>query len=174
MEENRIDEKGFDAIMGIIFDNPRSKIVIDNGASSFLPLAGYLITNQVLELLDEHGHAVVFHTIVTGGQDLLDTITGLGELMTQFPARADFIVWLNEYFVAIEGEGKTFREMRVYQEHAARIKKVITLPRQSELFAQDMKQMLEAHLTFDEAIRSEAFQFMSKHRLQTMRKALFE
>jgi len=37
-----------------------------------------------------------------------------------------------------------------------------------------MKGMLEAHLTFDEAIRSETFYFMRKHRLKKMKATLFD
>jgi len=85
----------------------------------------------------------------------------------------DFIVWLNEYFGPIEQDGKAFREMKLFQKHEERIKKVITLPKQSELFNQDMREMLEAHLTFDETKGSAAFQLMSKSRLFRIKMALF-
>jgi hypothetical protein len=51
-------------------------VIIDNGASSFVPLSSYLIRNQVPALLQDMGHELVVHTVVTGGQAFLDTLNG--------------------------------------------------------------------------------------------------
>jgi hypothetical protein len=61
-------------------------VIIDNGASSFVPLSHYLISNQVPALLQDMGHELVVHTVVTGGQALLDTVSGFAQLASQFPA----------------------------------------------------------------------------------------
>ncbi|KTC83971.1 traL protein [Legionella drozanskii LLAP-1] len=81
-------------------------VVIDNGASSFVPLSHYLISNQVPALLKDLGHEMVIHTVITGGQALLDTINGFAQLIDQFENEAQFIVWLNPYWGAIEHDGK--------------------------------------------------------------------
>jgi len=174
MEESNIKARKFDAMMEIVLNNTDSEIVIDNGASAFIPLSSYLLESRAIEMAEEHGHAVILHTIVTGGQAFQDTATGLDSIIKQFPKSVDFVVWLNEYFVPIAQDGKAFREMKLFQTHEERIKKVITLPKQSELFNQDMREMLEAHLTFDETMGSAAFQLMRKARLFRIKKALFE
>jgi len=173
MDRSQINEREFDSMMEVILGNPGHEIVIDNGASAFIPLSSYLIDNHALELLAEHGHVMTIHTIITGGQTLFDTITGLDALVTQFPEDVKFIVWLNEYFGEIKQDGKTFQEIKVYQMHEERIKKVITIQKRRELFEQDMQQMLKARITFDETMRLADFQLMTKHRLQRIKKELF-
>jgi len=174
MDGSQINERAFDSMMEILLDNPGNhEIVIDNGASAFIPLSSYLLENHALEILAEHGHVVTVHTIITGGQALVDTINGLDALITQFPEDVKFIVWLNEYFGEIKQDGKTFQEMKVYRIHEERIRKVILIQKRRELFEQDMQQMLKAHLTFDETMRSEAFKLMTKHRLQRIKNDLF-
>ena len=60
------------------------------------------------------GHELVIHTVVTGGQALLDTVNGFAQLVSQFPEEALFIVWLNPYWGPIEHEGKRFEQMKAY------------------------------------------------------------
>ena len=51
--------------------------IVDNGASSFVALGAYIKENALLSLLREQGHQVFFHTVITGGQALGDTLSGL-------------------------------------------------------------------------------------------------
>jgi len=173
MEGGVINEKAFDSIMDMIPENPDAEIVIDNVTSAFGPLMNYLLEKRIFELLEDKGYELLTHTIVTGGQAFLNTIDGLGVLITRFPGSARFVVWLNEYFGRIEQDGKAFKEMKIYREHEERIKKVIAIPKRSELFEQDMQEMLKAHVTFDETMRLADFQLMTKHRLQRIKKELF-
>ena len=174
LKDNKIDESEFDHLMETIANNPEAEIIIDNGASSFIPLSSYLIENNAIELLQTMGHTIVIHPVITGGQALMDTLSGLDSLASQFPENAEMIVWLNHYFGAIERDGKDFEEMKVYQQHKDRINGVIAIHKQSDLFAKDMKAMLEARQTFDEIMASPSIHFMSKNRLKMMKEDLFE
>jgi hypothetical protein len=174
MKGNKIDESEFDRLMEMIAENPNSEIVIDNGASSFIPLSSYLVENQAIELLQSMGHQIVVHPVITGGQALMDTLTGFDSLANQFPETAEMVVWLNQYFGDIEQDGKTFEDMRVYQNHKDRVNGIITIAKQSDLFGRDVKAMLEARQTFDQAMKSEDYNFMSKNRLRMMKQHLFE
>ena len=174
LKGNKIDEAEFDRLMEIIVENPNTEIVIDNGASSFIPLSGYLVENQAIELLQNMGHQVVVHLVITGGQALMDTLNGFDSLASQFPESAEIVIWLNQYFGDIEKDGKTFEQMKVYQKHKARVNGIITIQKQSDLFGRDLKTMLEARQTFEEAIQSPEYNFMSKNRLRMMKKNLFE
>ena len=52
MEGDDIDQRRFDTLMEIIFQQPENgHIVIDNGASSFVPLCSYLKENDALTLI---------------------------------------------------------------------------------------------------------------------------
>lgn len=111
MQGDEINPRNFDALVEMIAPS-KDDVIIDNGASSFVPLAHYLISNQVPALLVEMGHALVVHTVVTGGQALLDTISGFAQLVNQFPVEAMFVVWLNPYWGPIEHEGKSFEQLK--------------------------------------------------------------
>ena len=117
--------------------------VIDNGASSFIPLSSYLVENRAIETLVEAGNAVVVHSVITGGQALMETLSALDRLATQFSSGADLVVWLNEYFGDIRDQEKEFEEMRVYKENKKRISGIIKIARQSEdTFGKDIEKML--------------------------------
>ena len=47
-------------------------VVIDVGASSFVPMLEYCAVNGVYDLWHEMGHACILHSIITG-KDFLDT-----------------------------------------------------------------------------------------------------
>lgn len=105
MKNGNIDPRKFDALLEALVNAPaESHVIVDNGASSFIALGAYLAENDFLPLLEEQGHRVFFHSIVTGGQALGDTIQGLARMALGFPA-SPIVVWLNPFFgdIAIDG-----------------------------------------------------------------------
>lgn len=175
LKESKIDEREFDHLIEMITENREAEIVVDNGASSFIPLSSYLIENEAIEMLHQMGHSVVIHTVITGGQALMDTLSGFDSLASQFPESAEMVVWLNHYFGPIEREGKSFEQMKVYQDHQGRVKGVVSIYGNNRAtFGADMQQMLENRWTFQQALESSQFKLMSKHRLKMVKKALFE
>ena len=93
MQGDEINARLFDALIELITTSTHD-VIIDNGASSFVQLSHYLISNQVPALLADMGHELVVHTVITGGQALLDTVNGFAQLAGQFPDPAVFVVWL--------------------------------------------------------------------------------
>ena len=67
MEDDEINTRHFDALVEIIA-TAENDVIIDNGASAFVPLSHYLISNQVPALLQEMGHELVVHTVITGAR----------------------------------------------------------------------------------------------------------
>ena len=59
--------------------------VVDNGASSFVPVSRYLIENDVAAMMTEEGRQPVVHVVVTGGPGMLDTMKGLASIVQDFP-----------------------------------------------------------------------------------------
>lgn len=83
MKDGNIDARKFDVLLEALVNAPEeSHVIVDNGASSFIALGAYLAENAFLPLLEEQGHGVFFHSIVTGGQALGDTIQGLALRVT--------------------------------------------------------------------------------------------
>ena len=229
MDGDDIDRRRFDSLMEIILQQTEENhIVIDNGASTFLPLCSYLKDNAALELLDreaaadllpqllhvsldnggqyigciagrrnvlahlfqfalellqaqrfavtvrfqfgllcgQEGHAVLLHTVMTGGQAVVDTASGLKTLATSFPS-ASIVVWLNRYFGDIAMNGKVFEDFKVYQEHYSQFRSIIEVPaRKQSTFGKDLEALLSRRETFEAAIHSNQ-PVMVRQRLKT-------
>src|SRR5690242_15353381 len=94
-EHNRIDQRAFDGLMERFLTADGGTFVVDSGASTFLPLWHYLLENNALGYLRDHGRKVFVHTVITGGQALLDTLNGFSELAATSTER-NVVVWVNE------------------------------------------------------------------------------
>jgi anion-transporting ArsA/GET3 family ATPase len=174
LDDDEINTRNFDKLIEIIAETKHDDLIIDNGASSFVPMSHYLISNKIPALLKEMGHELVIHTVVTGGQALMDTVSGFSQLAKQFPAEASFIVWLNPYWGAVEAEGKTFEKMKAYLDNKSRVSAIVKLPTlKEETYGRDLSEMLQERLTFDEAISSEDLSIMNRQRLKIIKEQVF-
>ena len=174
MDDDEINPRNFDALIELIAFT-ETDVIIDNGAASFVPLAHYLVSNQVPALLRDMGHDLIVHTVVTGGQALPDTVNGFAHLVEQLPAECNFVVWLNPYWGAIEREGKTFEQMRAYTSNRDRVAAIIRIPAlKPETYGRDLEDMLRARKTFAEALNDPDLTIMTKQRLKIVQRQLFE
>lgn len=173
MEADEINPRSFDTLVEMIA-TAKGDVIIDNGASSFVPLSHFLISNQVPALLTDMGHELVIHTVVTGGQALLDTISGFNQLVSQFPAEAHFVVWLNPFWGPIEHEGKGFEQMKAYTTNKARVSALIQIPAlKKETYGRDLSDMLQERLTFDQAIGQQSLTIMTRQRLKIIKGQMY-
>jgi hypothetical protein len=173
MEGDEIRSRKFDTLVELIAPSTND-VVIDNGASSFVPLTHYLISNQVPSLLKDMGHEMVVHTVITGSQALLDTVNGFAQLASQFPEQALFVVWLNPFWGPIEHEGKSFEQMKAYTANKARVSAIVKIPALKEdTYGRDLSDMLQDRLTFDEALAMESLSIMTRQRLKIVKTQLF-
>ncbi|EGQ8484959.1 conjugal transfer protein TraL [Vibrio diabolicus] len=173
MNDDEINTRNFDSLVELIA-NSENDVIIDNGASSFVPLSHYLISNEVPALLNEMGHEIVVHTVIAGSQSLLDTVNGFSQLASQFPKEALFVVWLNPYWGPIEHQGKTFEQMKAYTNNKDRVTAIIDLPRlKDETYGRDFSEMLENRKTFDEALADKSLTIMSRQRLKIVKNQIF-
>ena len=173
MDGEEINPRNFDALVELIAPS-KHDVVIDNGASSFVQLSHYLVSNQVPELLQAMGHEMVVHTVVTGSQALEDTVHGFTQLVRQFPGEATFIVWLNPYWGPIEAEGKSFEQMKAYTTNKDRVAAIVTMPTlKAETYGRDLSDMLQDRLTFEEALANPSLTIMNRQRLKIVRDQLF-
>ncbi|WP_160796745.1 nucleotide-binding protein [Craterilacuibacter sinensis] len=142
--------------------------VVDNGATSFIPVTGYLAETGALAVLRDVGKQVLLHSVLVGGQAMEDTLAGLSALLAS--TDAPVVVWLNEFFGPVEREGRSFTESSLYLKYRARIAGVVTLQRRnSETYGRDLALMTEKALTFEQALKHEAFGTMPRHRLWQIR-----
>lgn len=173
MDGDEINPRNFDTLIELIAPS-KDDVIIDNGASSFVQLSHYLISNQVPALLADMGHELVVHTVITGGQALLDTVSGFSQLAVQFPENAIFVVWLNPYWGPIEHEGKSFEQLKAYTTNKARVSAIVKIPAlKEETYGRDLSDMLQERLTFDQALAMESLTIMTRQRLKIVKGQLF-
>jgi hypothetical protein len=173
MQDGRIDSRGFDALMERLLTED-AIFIVDNGASTFIPLWSYIFENDVLDLLRASGRRMCVHTVVTGGQALGDTLKGFKSLADSITERS-MVVWLNEYFGLIERDGKTFTEMLAYKESESKIFGMVRIPKRNhDTFGRDIEDVITRKLTFEDAIRNGRASVMSKQRLKVVQRDLFE
>jgi len=174
LEGDEINVRNFDVLVQNILDSTHD-VIIDNGASSFVPLSNYVISNEIIEYLDEENCQALIHIVITGGQAMMDTLMGFNNLLRQFPARAvKFVVWINPYWGIVENEGKSFTYMRAYLENRSRILGVVNLPNlKAETFGRDLSDLLQSRRTFDQGIDDHSLTRMARRRLGMIKNSIF-
>ena len=174
VEDNEINPRHFDKLVEMIAEGGRTS-VIDNGSSAYVPLANFIFSNGILDIFRGLGHELVIHTLITGGQALIDTLGGFSDLVRQFPPETNFVVWLNPFWGTIELDGKGFEDMKAYHALKDRISAIITIPAmQSATFGYDFQAMLQKRLTFDEAVALPSTFLVSKQRLVMIRRQFYQ
>jgi ASC-1-like (ASCH) protein len=171
-EYNNINTRSFDDLVELVA-NHEDDVVIDNGASTFIPFSSYIHENKVIDFFKSVNKNVMIHTVLTGGQALDDTLIGLNSL---FLGNYDKImIWENEFFGEVKKDGKKFIESKIHDKNKDKIKGIITINKQNaDTFGKDISLMISNKLTFDEALESNIFTIMPKQRLQLFRKFIFE
>ena len=173
MEGEEINPRKFDMLIEWLAESEHD-LVIDNGAATFVPLAHYLINNKIPELLHDMDLQLVIHTVVTGGQALMDTLSGFTTLVHQFKSPALFVVWLNPFWGIVEHGGRSFENLKPYLENKDRVSAIVTIPTlKEETFGRDLSDLLQARLTFDESINNPSLTIMTRQRLKLIRQQLY-
>ena len=166
MDGDNINPRQFDTLMeSLVALAPDAHAIVDNGASSFYALGSYLRENKVLQLLqEEEGHRVYLHTVITGGQASIDTLSGLKRLCDNFP-EIPKVVWLNPYFGDITADGKGFEDFKIYKQYANQFCALIKLPAKPSVTLQkDLEDLFAKRISFASAISNTDFGLMVRRR----------
>jgi hypothetical protein len=167
-----IDPRRFDLLVETVMALDNHHVIVDNGASSFIPLCSYLAGSGAIDLLEQHGHTVYLHTVITGGQAMSDTANGLASLCRNF--ETPIIVWLNSYAGEIAMQAQQFEDFSVYQGNIQRIKAVIKIPLfNRDTFGRDLEELFSRRETFKAAIDS-SLPIMTRQRLTMFWRAMME
>ncbi|MFM0140598.1 nucleotide-binding protein [Caballeronia grimmiae] len=167
---DKIDQRAFDGLIETLVEH-QGPAVVDNGASTFIPLSAYMAENSVIDVLRESGKEVYIHSVLTGGQALEDTMTGLNALFETTPAQ--LVVWENEFFGEVAKDGRRFADSKLYEKNRDRVKGIVTIhKRNNDTFGKDIEQMIVNKLTFDQAMQ--AATLMPRQRLKIVQKSIFD
>lgn len=172
LDGSRVNERNFDALYSRLFTEDGT-LVIDNGASTFIPLSNYLAENNVINGMHEDNRELFIHCVVTGGQALVDTLNGFAELAKQTQSK-NIIVWVNDYFGAVERDGKQFTDMKAFIEGQDKVRGIVKLSRRNpDTFGKDLEEMISRKLTFGEALSGSGFDLAAINRLKIIQKDLY-
>lgn len=171
-DNGKIVQREFDKIIELIIEK-KNDIIVDSGATTFIPLIDYLKENEVITFLKEYEINIYMHVPIVGGQAQNDTISGLTQLIEAF--ESNFIVWVNEYHGKVFKDGKTFEELEEYENIKSNILAVVYLNTMSkDTFGKDLLDMTSRNLTFDEVMKNKDFTLMSKQRLKMFKDKAFK
>ena len=115
-----IDPRRFDTMMEQLLTEDK-EFVIDTGSNTFNQLWKYMVENDAMRMLEDHGKRVLLHSIVVGDQALVDTLNSLALLCKYSAKEKSVVVWLNEKYGKIEKDGKRFDQMKVFVEHEKKL-----------------------------------------------------
>lgn len=173
-EDHKINASRFDEIVEDILDAERS-VVMDSGASSYLPLLTYMEENDLVTRLKDEGFDVFLHTIINGGASLDFTTQNFNDVAKNFGDEAKVVVWLNHVWEKIARDGKPFTEWKTYQINRNRLHCILEIPKMaSDMSAADFSAMLKENLSFAEATNPQSsFRVMQRSRLMKVRRLMF-
>jgi hypothetical protein len=171
------DEIDVNAMDGMVerFVTEDTNFVVDNGATSFVPLSRYFVQDGIADTLEAAGRKLVVHAVIAGGQEVMQTGKGFDSIAKQFPASADIVLWLNEHHGTIGTSDAGFETTPLYQEHKRRVLGIVRLVRlHQQTFGANVSDMLARSLTFAEADASPDFFIVAKQRLRQVKRPIFE
>lgn len=175
-QSNRIEEIKFDKMIEeIISSSDDTAVIIDTGASSFLPFISYMSNNYIPRVLNEAGYEVFIHTIVTGGLASSDTFAGFYKLALEFGNETNVFAWVNNYFGRIYIKDMRFSEVPEVKELISKemISGIIELEPLYELHNEAFLSFLNQGESFNEAARSKSFDLMTQIRIRQVKAKFF-
>lgn len=155
MDGDNIDPRKFDSLLEELLTAPEERIIVDNGASSFIALCSYMAESGLIGELQRRNYAVRLHTVITGGQAYRDTLIGFYKLVGGFP-NAEITVWLNPYFGRIDNFQDSEDFLNAQQQGT--IRNLIELPYSNPATTgKDLEQLYREHKTFEEGIKNSSY-----------------
>ncbi len=174
LEGKEIIPRKFDQLLDLIRRNDDgTDVIIDTGPSTFLPISHYLLSHDIPGLFQELGYELVVHSVVVGGPAMAETLAGFTRLTEDFPRETTFVIWLNPFLGPVERNGADFEDLTEYQALRHRVTGIVRIPEYSSFFEQDLADMLQMRLTFDETLKSGLFWLLNLQRLVMIKRELF-
>lgn len=179
MEESRITDAGWERLANKLLTTNKTNIIIDNGASSFVPLMNYAFDNDLFNALtsDENNYTgnVFIHTVIAGGEGLSHTLAGLDTICYNFKnTNIKIVVWINSYLGKVETIDKKIEDYEELKKNENEILYIVRIPiYKGDLFKKDLSDMLTNHKTFEEMKNDTSVFIMSRSRFTRMQKEMF-
>ena len=170
-----IEKKKFDGLVNrIALADDDDVFLFDIGSNVYIPLMNYMLVNEVMEMLVDHGVEIVLHVVIMGGQELNDTLNCLSELAIGTPEGVALSVWINQKNGKVESNGKTFEQSKLYEEVKDRIRTITYIPEWRPDMQHNVSDMLQQRVTYKVALTMDKYEIMDKQRLQVSQRSLYQ
>ncbi|MGD9639406.1 MAG: hypothetical protein AB7U85_10210 [Alphaproteobacteria bacterium] len=178
MENHKIDMEK----LKLLFENlPNAdKMIIDIGMSLVLPFYKYMAEGNVIKALEEQGHEVLLHSIITNGSEQESSVKGLQMLSDKF-ADSKIMVWLNNFLgarklkpdeIAILNDLKAKDRICNY----AILPDAFAIDRQNNktILSDNLNKLLAEKLTFNEASDCQSLDYPAIEKLLEFKKLNYQ
>jgi CobQ/CobB/MinD/ParA nucleotide binding domain len=173
LDDDELDVGQFDVLASEIVEACGQVVVLDTGSSNFIPLMGYLRSNDVLRVFAELGRHVVIHSVLVGGAGARETLGGLVSMVESLPADG-YVAWLNSFLGPVLFDGKPFEETKAFGEIADRLTGIVRIKHRrgtnQMLHLKALQEMMRRHLTYKEAMATAQFSLWDRQRLAEARR----
>jgi len=174
MQDNQISVSKFDDLIMYLLELKDKDVVMDVGATTFLPLVNYLLESYIINLILSNQYNIILHIPVVGGEAMSDTLNGLEQLIGAFKDSCTYIVWANEHFGKLtDKDGKNFEGMEVYTKNKKHIHGLVYLPKNPELITLAIEKMKKSKATFDDVLKDPNFNILDKSRIGIVKKDIW-
>jgi hypothetical protein len=167
-----LEKSRFDLVVGEIAGAERD-VLIDNGASGFIPITSYMAANDLGLVLEGMEREMILHTVVVGGEAHRDTMDGLRFVAESFKD-SPTVAWLNPMNGAID---RPAFDRELAKAGLSERVVVVDLPDfggpQATTFGRDFDSVLKDKQTFQEGRKARKSEIMVAHRLGMMEKRIF-
>lgn len=145
--------------------------VIDNGATSFNAMLGYLRENNIIELLAEYGVDVFISVPLVGGSDYNETCRHLLQLHENFSCPK--IIWLNSFFGQFPDDEQNPYDL-IPNFLGESLFGMVDIPDlNKDTFGAAIEKMQSLRLTFEECATAPQFKLMERTRIKKFNEDLF-
>ena len=127
--KNAINQIGLDKIIKTTAASNHN-IIIDTHAENFSDALQFISQASTQSSFSQNGIEIFLHVIIAGGKYQDETLNGLLTICKTATENVKIIVWLNEYFGKIEGDGKEFQDFKIYKNNRDKIHKGFKLEAQ--------------------------------------------
>lgn len=173
----QINSRKFDDLVNIIcdIDNP---VLMDIGASNYIPVYNYLNSNDVFSIMKEFEKEIFIHVPIVSQPALNDCLKELNQI-EKLP-HSKIIVWANNYFGDLENNVNKDLQTKIadLKENNTNFLGVVWL-KKNGLFTEDLHKTYTTKITIAQALEDKTldpafFNMMTRHRLKKCRQEIFE
>lgn len=172
-QSNETNHRIIDGIMGEILETP-AVYVVDNGASSFIPMSVYLIDGGGLETLAQEGVIPVIHLVIPVGPETDMAVEGCMSLIESVGGQIPVVLWINEREDSWEHYfGAKFEDNALYKDIEESVSGIVTIPHLKAPASLNFAEMLRQKMSFAEVSTSDKWLFMEKARMKRIKGEIF-